>query len=148
LASVGVTVDLVNGEPAEEVAWKEGGGVIFQTHALADHEFVTLSIRGGPGEGLDDFRSAHSDWRLSAPKTTQVCGKAATMQRATRPAQEIVCVITATGNHPDWIAPSLVVEVVFKHRGVPVRARFEAESTHLGELEAARAHFFQSIRCR
>jgi hypothetical protein len=153
IPNLGLTIDLLKGAAIGETAWKDGGGTVYQTLPLDDGELVRVSLRAGAGEGLEAFRGDHVSWALSPPEKGSVCGEPARVQRATYPAQHIACVMVAKGtpggNHPAYVAASVATTVVFEHHGVPVRLIWELESDkNRSALEAALAHFFQSVRCR
>ncbi len=132
--------------PVARARWSPGGTVAQDATRGTDERFG-WRIRTGPGESLDGFRADHQGWDFAGERRVEICGRQARLVRATRAAQDLVCVMTATGNHPAWIPPQRAVAIQLVHRELPVVITFEVESAHAEAWDRAEAEFLASVRC-
>ena len=143
---VGLAIDLPAVAAVERASWPGGGGAILALVFDAD-ETLRVALRAGAGEGLDAFRRDHAGWTIEPAVRGRVCGRPAWIARATRPAEEIECVITTDGNAPGWRAASEAVAVVVEGGAVPARLTVELESDRPGRASAWRDRVLRSLRC-
>jgi hypothetical protein len=147
-AKLGFELASIRDAPIAQHRW-EVGGVITQRAQIDDTTSVHLMVRTGTGESLAGFRSDHEhDWKTTTGPAITVCGQPAIPIIATHAEEILTCVMTATGNHPGYIAPRRAVAVQFVHRGLPVVASFEVEAPQPASWNHAAAHFFDSLRCK
>lgn len=133
------------GLPSTRTPWPRGG-VVQQGILRGTDERASWLIRIAPDESLATFRDEHRDWTVVATTAT-VCGRRVPAFTATRAAQHITCVITATGNHPAYDPPERVMAVQVAHHGMQLVATFDVESEHLDAWRYVEASLFASLRC-
>jgi len=143
--ALGLGFASVPGTPVERTPWKIGG-VALQAVQRGDERARWL-VRTAPDESLDGFRADHSTWHMANGPTLSVCGQTVRAVVATHAAEDIACVMTATGNHPAWIAPRRAIAIQFINRGLPVVASFEVESRRVESWREIEAQFFASLHC-
>jgi hypothetical protein len=134
------------GVRVDRTPWKVGGAAM-QGLQRGDDERVRWLLRTAPDESLDGFRADHQGWAFAAGPTVSVCGQDVATLVATHAAEDIVCVVTAEGNHPAWIPPRRAVAIQFTNRGMPVVASFEIQSRTIEGWRDLEAGFFASLQC-
>jgi hypothetical protein len=144
LPPLGLTVAAFPQLPVSQDRWPEGG--VASQSVTREGDRVTWLLRAAPDERLDGFRDDHKDWAFSET-TTRVCDQPVKRVVATHDAEQITCVITATGNHPAWIPPRRAVAIELRHRGRHVVVSFETEAADLAGWRPIEDEFFAALRC-
>jgi hypothetical protein len=140
-----LVVDAFDAAPFEYTAWDRGGGAVGQTISRND-ESARWLVRAARDERLANWLADHQDWRVASIRL-EVCGDRVPGWTADHDAQDITCVMTATGNHPAHIPPRHAVAVEFEHAGNHVVASAEIESADVPAWQPVIDHFLRSIRC-
>src|SRR5882757_1808505 len=121
-----ITFASFGGIPVTRTKWPVGGAASQDLMVGGEHgERISWVIRQGTGIGLHEVHDDHKDWAFSDGETIALCGRPARILLARHAAEDIECVMTTTGNHPDRIAPRLVVAAEGVNRNEPLLAQFE-----------------------
>jgi hypothetical protein len=140
-------LDVFDGAKPEETMWPKGGVLGVARVLDPNDERMDVLVRAGEGVSLDEFRDDHKSWKLSAETSVTVCGTPARRLEATRAEQNIACVITASGNHPAWLPPSLSIGIAFEHKGLPILARVTIDARTPNAYRSTAERIMRSIAC-